>query len=123
MGRDALSHTLELCNKILQELNQNGLCQYKKSHKAYIFEQYEQPVNCSHILMFLNMATCYVVTPHIHQWYRINTKEILQDHDLALCDNEVVHIVSLPPVINTYMTTPRVMLQQTQDSRNNARSK
>ena len=62
--------------------------------------------------MFLNMATCYVVTPHAHQWYRINTKEILQDHELALCDDTITHMVPLPlaelPAINAYMTILRV---------------
>ena len=77
--------------------------------------------------MFLNMAACYVVTPHIHQWYRINTKEILQDHELVLCDDEVAYMVPLPPseplAMNTYMTLPRVTLQQNEDSQNNVHSK
>ena len=66
-------------------------------------------------------------TPHAHQWYRINTKEILQDHRLGLCDDNIAHMVSLPPsqppAINTYMTLPQVTLQQNQDCQNNAHSK
>ena len=93
MGIKTMSQTPEIHNKILQELNQNGLCQYSKSHKAYIFEQSNQSVNCSHVFMFLKMATCYVITPHTHQWYKINTNEILQDHKLAFCDDKVVHMV------------------------------
>ena len=93
MAIDTLSRTLELSNKILQKLNQNGLCHYKKSCKAYIFEQSKQPINSSHVLMFLNTATHYVITPHTHQWYRINTTEILQDHELVLCDDEVAHMI------------------------------
>ena len=38
MGIDALSHTLELHNKILPEVNHNDLCRYKKSCKVYTFE-------------------------------------------------------------------------------------
>ena len=73
--------------------------------------------------MFLNMATCYVTTPNTHQWYRINTKDILQDHKLALCVDKVAHMVPLPPAINVYMTILRVRLQQNQYSQNNAHSK
>ena len=39
MGIDALSHTHDLYNEILHELYCYGLCQYNKSHKAYIYEQ------------------------------------------------------------------------------------
>ena len=39
MDIDASSHSPELCNKILQELNLNGLCQYSNLCKAYIFEK------------------------------------------------------------------------------------
>ena len=52
MAIDALSHSPELCNKILWELNLNGLCQYSKSHKAYIFEKSNCIVNCSYMLRF-----------------------------------------------------------------------
>ena len=83
----------------------------------------EQPVDCSHVFMSLNMATGHVITPHTHQWYRINIEEILQDHELALCDGKVAHMVPLPPAINIYMTISRVMLQQNQHSQNNAHGK
>ena len=36
MDIDALSHSPTLCNKILQEFNLNGLCQYSNLHKALI---------------------------------------------------------------------------------------
>ena len=77
--------------------------------------------------MFLNTATCYVITPHTHQWYQINTKEILQVHELALCDDEVAQMVPSPPdeppPINAYIKILRVKLQQNQDSQNNAHDK
>ena len=84
MDIDALSHSPELCNEILQELNHSGLCQYNKLHKAYIFEKSNCIVNCSHMLIFLRQLTCYVITPHIHQWYKINVNEILENCILAL---------------------------------------
>ena len=50
----------------------------------------------------------YDITPHTHQWYNINVNEILQNHKLALCDDQPVHMVPLPPVeplaINAFMT-------------------
>ena len=52
LGINALSHTPELHNKIMQGFNRNGLCQYKKSCKAYIFEQSNQSINCSHYSCF-----------------------------------------------------------------------
>ena len=77
--------------------------------------------------MFLNIVTCFLFTPHTHQWYRINTKEILQNHKLAFCTDKVAHMVPLPsaepPVINVYMTILRVTLQQNQDSQDNAHGK
>ena len=73
--------------------------------------------------MFLNVGRCYLITLHSHQWYRNNTKEFLQNHELALCDDKVAHMVALPPAINAYMTIPRVTLQQNQDSQNKAHGK
>ena len=75
----------------------------------------------------LKYSLCYVITPHTHQWYTFNAKEILQDHKLALCDDKIAHLVPFPPAgepaINAYMTVLRVMLQQNQDSQNNAHGK
>ena len=53
MDIDTLSHSSALCNKILQSLNLNGLCKYDSLCKAYIFEQSNILVNCSHILIFI----------------------------------------------------------------------
>ena len=52
MDIDALSHSPTLCNKILQELNLNGLCLSKNTHQAYFFKHSNKMVNCSCILVF-----------------------------------------------------------------------
>ena len=52
MDIDALSHSPTLCNKILQELNLNGLCQYNNAQQAYMFKNANHIVNCSYILIF-----------------------------------------------------------------------
>ena len=58
-----------------------------------------------------------------HQWYKINTNEILQDHELTFCDDKLAHMVPLPPaelpVINQYMPILRVKVLQNQDRQNN----
>ena len=68
MDTDALSHPPTLCNKILQELTLNGLCQHSNSHKAYIFEKSNHTVNCSYMLIFLRQSMCchYVTHTHTH---------------------------------------------------------
>ena len=40
---------------------------------------------------------CYVITPHIYQLYKINANEILDNHKLALCDDQSADMVPLPP--------------------------
>ena len=97
MDIDALSHSPTLHNKILQELNLNGLCQYYNTHQAYLFENSHKVVNCSYILVFLTQSACYVITPNRHQWYKITTNEILENHKITLCNNPAVHMVPIPP--------------------------
>ena len=65
-GHRALSHSLNVHNKILQELNLNGLCQYSNSYKAYILEKSNHIVTCTYVLVFLRQSTYYVITPHTH---------------------------------------------------------
>ena len=119
MGTDALLHTPELYNKILCELNCNGLFQYNKSYKVNIFEQYNCVVNCSHVKS-IHML-CHHTT-HQPVVYKIYRSEILLDHKLALCDGKLAHIIPLPPAepptIDAYVTIPRVTLLQAQDRQN-----
>ena len=119
MDKDALSHSPELHNKILQELNHNALCQYNKSGKAYIFEKSSHIVSCFRMLILLRQSTCYVITPHTHHIYKINANEILKNHKLVLCDDQSAHMVPLPPAVlpasNAFMTITRLTLLQVQD--------
>ena len=112
MDIDALSHSPELHNKILQELYIKGLCQYINLCKAYILEKSNCKVNCSYVLIFLRQSTCYVITPHTHQWFKINANEILKNHKLAICDDQLAHIIPLPPAelpeINTFTTIIKI---------------
>ena len=108
-----LSHSPGLCNNVLQELNLNGLCQYSKSHKAYIFEKSNHIVNSSHLLIFLRQSMCYVLTQNTHQWYKINANEILRNHKLVPCDDQSAHMVLLPPV--ELPEIARLTLLQVQD--------
>ena len=72
------------------------------------------------------MAYTSTISP-IKCAYLSTPNEILQDHELALCDYKVVPMVPLPPAeppgIKTYITILRVMLHQNQDSQNNAYGK
>ena len=100
-----LSQSPMLHNKILQELNLNGLCQYNKTHQANLYESSKKVVNCSYILVFLKQSTCYIITPDTH---RINTNEILENHKIAHCNDPAVHMVPIPPAelseINAFNT-------------------
>ena len=106
-------------NKILQELNLNGLCQYSNSHQAYIFKNSNGIVNCSYILVFLMQSTCYVIAPNTYQWYRFNTNEILESHKLGLCNDQLTNMVPIPPAetpeINAFTTITRLTFLQTQN--------
>ena len=97
MNIDSLSYFPTLHNKILQELNLNGLCQYNNTLQACLFENSNQEVNCSYILIILRKSTCYIITPGTHQWYQISANEILEDHKLALCNDPTVHMEPIPP--------------------------
>ena len=70
---------------------------YDSLHKAYMFEHSNILVNCSHILTFLNTLACYTINLDTHQWYRINTHEITDSHNIAICNDKTVHMVQLPP--------------------------
>ena len=113
-----LSHSNTVCNKILQSLNPNGLCRYDNSHQAYLFEHTNKPVKCSHILVFFKQSTCYTVTPDTHQWYRINTNEITDNHNIAICNDTTINMVPLPPAeppeFNAFETISRLLLSQNQ---------
>ena len=91
-------HIQTLWNKILKSLNLNGLCKYDSLHNAYIFEHSNSPVNCSCILIFLKTSPCYTITPDTHQWYRINTHEITDSHNITICNDTTVNMVQLTPV-------------------------
>ena len=112
MDIDALSHSPTLCNKILQEVNLIGLCNYNNIHQAYSFENSNKIVNCSYSLVFFKSSTCYISTPDTHQWYRINSNETSDNHQIALCNDQTVHIVPLPPAetleINMFSTIARL---------------
>ena len=96
MDIDTLSHSNTLCNKILKSLNLKGLCKYDSFHKAYIFEQSNILVNCSHILIFLKPLACYTVNPDMHKWYRINNHKIMENHNIAVCNDKRVNMVQVP---------------------------
>ena len=40
----------------------------------------------------------YTITPDTHQWYRINTHEITNSHNIAISNDKMVTMVQLPPV-------------------------
>ena len=63
MNIDTLSHSPTVCDKILQELNLNGLCKYNKTHQAYLYKNSNKIVNCSYIPVFLQQSTSYAITP------------------------------------------------------------
>ena len=96
MDIDALSHSTTLCNKIIQLLNLNGLCKYDNLCKAYLFEYLNNPVNCFYILALLKQSACYTVTPDTHQWYRVNTNEITDNHNIILCNDPTINMLLLP---------------------------
>ena len=79
---DKLSHSTTICNRVLQVMNPNGLYKYDTSQQAYLFEHSSKPVNCSHILVILKQSAFYTVNPETHQWYRINTNKISNNHTL-----------------------------------------
>ena len=84
----------------------------------HIFEYSNQPVNCSYILVFLKQSACYTVTPDTHQWYRINTNEMTDNLNLAICNDTTINMVLLPPAepseSNTFATIVRLSLLQNQ---------
>ena len=116
MDIDVMSHSTTLCNQILQALNVNSLCKYDNLHKAYLFENSNKPVNCSYILVFLKQSVCYAITPDTHQWYRMNTNEITDNHNIALCNDPVIKQVPLPTAgpsePNPFETIVRLTLAQ-----------
>ena len=52
MNIDVLSHSPTLQTKILQELNLHGLCKYNNAQQACLYEDSNEIVNCSYILVF-----------------------------------------------------------------------
>ena len=92
---DELSHSPTLGNKILRELNLNGVCKYNNTHQATLYENSHKMVNCCYILVFLKQLTCYTITPEAHKWYRINANEITDNQKIALCNDLTVNMVPL----------------------------
>ena len=43
------------------------------------------------------MLACYTITPDRGQWYRINTNEITDSHNVAICNDASVNMVELSP--------------------------
>ena len=113
MDINALSYSPKLHNKILQGLNLHGLCQYSKSHKAYIFEKSNRVVNFSYVLIFLRQSMCYVITSHTHHDTKLMCMKYLS-HKLLLCDDQSAHMPPLPPPelpeINAFTTITRLTL-------------
>ena len=97
MDIDRLSHSNTLHIQIMESLNQKDLCKYDSLSKTSIFEQSNIPVNCSHIFIFLKPLACYTIHPDTHQWYRINTHEFMESHNITICNDKTVHRMLLPP--------------------------
>ena len=116
---DKQSHPTTIHNRILQVMNQNGLCKYDTSQQAYLFEHSSKPVNCSNILVFLKQSAWYTVNSETHQWYRINTNKISNNHTFAICNENSINMVPLPPAgpseFNGFGTVAR--LSPTQNER------
>ena len=111
-----MSHSTIICNKVLQTMNLNGLCKYDIPQQAYLFEHSNKPVSCSHILVFLKQSTCYTVDPDTHQWYRINANDIINNHTIAICNDDSINMVPLPPAeppqFSAFGTVVRLSLSQ-----------
>ena len=115
---DKLSHSTTIHNKVLPAMNLNGLCKYDNLHQAYLFEHSSKPVNCSHIQVFLKQSACYTVNQDTHQWCRINTNEITNNHTIAFYNDSSINMVPLPPAepleFNAFETIARLSLSQNQ---------
>ena len=79
------------------------------------FKQTNQPLLHTTIL---KQSTCYTVTTDTQQWYRINTKEITDNHNTAISNDTRMNMGLLPPAelpeINTFETFARLLLSQNQ---------
>ena len=97
-------------------MNLNGLCKYDTLQQAYQFEHSNKPVNCPHILVFLKQSTHYTVNPGTHQWYRINASGITNNHIIAICNDDSIKMLPLPPAepseFNVFGTIVRLSLSQ-----------
>ena len=64
------------------------------------------------------------MTPDTHQWYKLYTNEILENHKLALHNDSAVHMVPIPPAepyeINAFKTIPRLIFLQTHNEQINS---
>ena len=114
--------------KVLQPMNLNGLWKFDTPQQAYLFEYSNKPVNCSHILVFLKQSACYTVDPDTCQWYRINANEITNNYTIAICNEDSINMVPLPPAepseFNAFGTIARLSLSQNQmDLCNNIHTK
>ena len=106
-------------NRIPQQFNLHDLCQYNNAHQTYIFENSNHTDNCSYILIFLSQSICYVITPDTHQWYKIMANKILENHKLACCNDQLPHMILIPPPeppeFNSFTTIARLTFLQTQN--------
>ena len=103
MDIDALSHLPILHNKIIQELNLNGLSQYHNTHQAYLFKNSKKVVNCSYIIIFLHI--CKNIIQYIdcskHDNYFIDTKGIL--HKKVINFNSTFLAIVIPQILIKYL--------------------
>ena len=119
MDIDAFSHSPSLCNKILQEINLDGLYLYNNTHQTYLFEDSNKIVNCSYILVFLKAI--YMLhhntrlTSMVHGLILTKKTNI---HKIALCNDLIVHVVPLPPAepleFNAFKTIARLPFAESQ---------
>ena len=91
-------------------------CAYTTIHIRYTYLKIL--TNCPYILVFSKQSTCNAITPDTHQWYRINTNEITDNHKIALCNDPTVHMLPVPPAepseVNAFKTTARLTFSETQ---------
>ena len=113
MEIDMLSHWPTLCDQIQQALNLNSLCKYGNLHKTYLFENLKKPVNCSYIIVFLRQSACNAITRDIHQWYKINTNKITDNHNITLCNDPIIDMIPLPSAEPSESTTFETIVRLT----------
>ena len=55
----------------------------------------------------------------MHKWYKINASKIIENNKWALCNDQVTHMVPIPPTeppeINAFTTIAKLTFLQTQN--------